>query len=422
MATSFSKLAKGPRFVAVMQQPRRTRSSRTDSALLGGTGSHTVIGHWGHRKSGPVEPAAKKRAAQESGTRPAESHAISQSSGLEAFGDSYEALEEHPARVGRRLRRRRRRPGCRPAGQEGGSDRVRPRLHRLRRRLLLHSRHRHLPAPLGPRPARGRLPDRLHRVSPERRRQRGLQGRLRINLDARTQTAYGTLRAFVRLDAGSRTGGPYGGGTSGTQLRIGQAYAATGVDQFGRAQQYVNVDKAFIQFAGLTAGRASSFFDFYAHDFEFAGATAGSDIASTNLLAYTATLGNGFSATLSIEDPIFRRSPVFSPTVNAANVTVNGAITNFGLPSRRFRSSSAPTALRRPATATSTPSSATGCPTSSASSASTQPGDPPSSRRPRTRSTSATSNSAATTAGTGGVLNRDPAHQYRARAGPCRAA
>ncbi|MCJ2070607.1 porin, partial [Methylobacterium sp. J-030] len=43
----------------------------------------------------------------------------------------------------------------------------------------------------------------------------GYQGRMRINLDARTQTAYGTLRAFVRLDAGARTG--YSGvGTSGT--------------------------------------------------------------------------------------------------------------------------------------------------------------------------------------------------------------
>ena len=78
----------------------------------------------------------------------------------------------------------------------------------------------------------------------------------------------------------------------------------------------MNTDKAFVQFAGFTAGRASSFFDFYAHDFEFAGATAGSDLASTNLLAYTATLGNGFSATLSVEDPTFRRTPIFSPTVN----------------------------------------------------------------------------------------------------------
>ncbi|MCJ2072155.1 porin, partial [Methylobacterium sp. J-030] len=158
----------------------------------------------------------------------------------------------------------------------------------------------------------------------------GYGTRLRINMDARTQTAYGTLRAFVRLDAGSRTGGSYGGGTSGTQQRIGNAYAALGQDEFGRAQQFMNVDKAFIQFAGLTAGRASSFFDFYAHDFEFAGATAGSDIFSTNLLAYTATVGNGLSATISIEDPTFRRTNVFSPlatTVSAAN----GSISNFGV-------------------------------------------------------------------------------------------
>jgi hypothetical protein len=156
----------------------------------------------------------------------------------------------------------------------------------------------------------------------------GYQGRLRINMDARTQTAYGTLRAFVRLDAGSRTG--YSGvGQSGTQQRIGNAFPGLGIDQFGRDSQYVNVDKAFIQFAGLTAGRASSFFDFYAHDFEFAGATLGSDIFSTNLLAYTATLGNGLSATISAEDPVFRRSVIFSPTNNPNGVTVNGSVANF---------------------------------------------------------------------------------------------
>jgi len=151
----------------------------------------------------------------------------------------------------------------------------------------------------------------------------GYQGRMRINLDARTQTAYGTLRAFVRLDAGARTG--YSGvGQSGTQQRIGQAYPGLGNDSFGRDSQYVNVDKAFIQFAGLTAGRASSFFDFYAHDFEFAGASAGSDVASTNLLAYTAAFGNGLSATLSVEDPIYRRTPIFSPY--SVGVATNGGI------------------------------------------------------------------------------------------------
>ncbi|SFL18351.1 porin [Methylobacterium pseudosasicola] len=157
----------------------------------------------------------------------------------------------------------------------------------------------------------------------------GFRGLARFNLDARTQTAYGTLRAFVRLDAASRTGTIH----SGTMLRIGQAYAATGVDERGRAEQYVNVDKAFIQFAGLTAGRASSFYDFYAHDFEFYGATSGSDNSSTNLFAYTATFGNGFSTTLSVEDPVFTRSPVFSPVGSPAVGPVFVGYAN-GLPSR----------------------------------------------------------------------------------------
>ena len=141
----------------------------------------------------------------------------------------------------------------------------------------------------------------------------GYIGLARINVDARTQTAYGTLRAFTRIQFASRTGST-GGLRSGTQERIGSAFSATGQDQFGRAQQFVNTDKAFIQFAGLTAGRASSFFDFYAHDFEFAGATLNSDVQSTNLLAYSTKFGEGFSATISLEDPTFRRNTIYSQT------------------------------------------------------------------------------------------------------------
>ena len=135
--------------------------------------------------------------------------------------------------------------------------------------------------------------------------------RLRFNVDARTQTGYGTLRAFLRLDAGSRTGIPTM--HTGTQNRIGNAFQATGQDAFGRVQNYLNTDKAFIQFAGVTAGRASSFFDFYAHDFEFIASTMGSDLGSTNLLAYTGKFGEGLTATVSMEDPAFRRTPLYVP-------------------------------------------------------------------------------------------------------------
>ena len=157
----------------------------------------------------------------------------------------------------------------------------------------------------------------------------GYRGLLRINLDARTQTAYGTLRAFVRLEGAYRSGATQGI-RSGTQERIGQAFGATGQDQVGRAQQFMNVDKAFVQFAGLTAGRASSFFDFYAHDFEINAATAGSDVQSTNLLAYTYAPGGGFSATVSAEDPTFRRNTIYSQE-GTANVSAT-----LGTPDRLF--------------------------------------------------------------------------------------
>ncbi|MCJ2010928.1 porin, partial [Methylobacterium sp. J-076] len=152
----------------------------------------------------------------------------------------------------------------------------------------------------------------------------GYRGLARINLDARTQTGYGPLRRFLRIEAASPTGTP--DLHHGTQIRIGNALPSTGIDKYGRVEQYFHTDKAFVQFAGLTAGRASSFFHFYAHDFEFGGGTSGSDVYSTNLLAYTATVGNGFSATISMEDPSFRRSPVYSPT-SAAAATVGSTST-----------------------------------------------------------------------------------------------
>lgn len=136
----------------------------------------------------------------------------------------------------------------------------------------------------------------------------GYVGLMRLNIDARTQTDYGTLRAFLRVDMASRTG-PFL--TSASRQREAQAFPGLGADAFNRAQTFANADKAFIQFAGLTAGRASSFYDFYAHDFEIIGGTLSSDNYSTNLIAYTAQFGAGFSATASLEDPTFRRSPIF---------------------------------------------------------------------------------------------------------------
>lgn len=143
----------------------------------------------------------------------------------------------------------------------------------------------------------------------------GFRAALRIGLDARTQTEYGTLRAVARLSAERRTGA---GGT-GTGQRAGNTMTATGAENVSSTglQTQVNVEAAFIQFAGITAGRAPSFFndvvsiDEY-HGLHYSGLGSG----ATNLLAYTASFGGGFSATLSLEDSLERR-------LRNANVTVN---------------------------------------------------------------------------------------------------
>ena len=115
----------------------------------------------------------------------------------------------------------------------------------------------------------------------------GFRARGRLNIDARTETEYGTLRAFLRYEI-TRNTGPYAGGFGNTAVIS------------------PNIDKGFIQFAGFTAGRVQSFFDFYADDLNWGG-QLGSD-RSTQVLAYTATFGAGFSATLSLEDRT-ERSP-----------------------------------------------------------------------------------------------------------------
>src|SRR5215210_5077781 len=70
----------------------------------------------------------------------------------------------------------------------------------------------------------------------------GFRARGRIQLDARTATAYGLVRAFVRFEITRSSGTRLNGesGTIGTETEVSQA---------------------FVQFGGLTAGRALSFFD-----------------------------------------------------------------------------------------------------------------------------------------------------------------
>ncbi len=153
----------------------------------------------------------------------------------------------------------------------------------------------------------------------------------RIELDARTGTPWGVLRSFIRVDAYVGTGTANTGAlTTGGSFISGASLYNTSAGN-GATRETTIVNKAFIQFAGLTAGRAQSMFDFYASAYNYQN-IAGSN-ATTQLIAYTATFGNifnGLSATLSVEDENARQAGIGS-TLGATYVnTVSkaGVVTN----------------------------------------------------------------------------------------------
>ena len=141
----------------------------------------------------------------------------------------------------------------------------------------------------------------------------------RAELDARTQSPWGTLRSFIRVDAFFGSGGSAALGSLGQQVNTFNTTAGTSAPR-----ETTTVDKAFIQFAGLTAGRAQSMFDFYADAYNYLG-LRGSN-ATTTLFAYTATFGDGFSGTLSFEGQPARRAAIGSTiaSTTVAPITFGG--------------------------------------------------------------------------------------------------
>ena len=125
-----------------------------------------------------------------------------------------------------------------------------------------------------------------------------LRDRWVISNDIRTQTEYGTLRAYTRAGFDWTTGKSGGG----------RFY----------------VERGFIQFAGFTFGRSQSYFDFYANVMYYSGYIGGpssTGAPGTDLLAYTATFGNGFTATIAIEDSTKRRASVWDAGTDALTVS-----------------------------------------------------------------------------------------------------
>ncbi|MGE3642533.1 MAG: porin [Beijerinckiaceae bacterium] len=113
----------------------------------------------------------------------------------------------------------------------------------------------------------------------------GWRSRAYVNMDARTQTAWGAVQTVVSISLRSRSG-VFGGSAftpNGQNTASPQVYAA------------------YIRFAGFTVGRARGNFYFMPSDMYEPQYYASSSTGEVQL-AYTATFGGGFSATLAIED------------------------------------------------------------------------------------------------------------------------
>src|SRR5262249_32575843 len=137
-----------------------------------------------------------------------------------------------------------------------------------------------------------------------------LVGRARsiYTLDARTQTEYGTLRAYILI--GFTQDWP------GNQVNP----AATGATLYAT--------RGFIQFAGFTLGKATSFYDIWSGAANSYFAVMSSDTGDSGQIvaAYTFQFGNGFSATIAAEDP--RRATVVNAT--SAIGVAQGAVVQAG--------------------------------------------------------------------------------------------
>ena len=114
-----------------------------------------------------------------------------------------------------------------------------------------------------------------------------------ITADARNQTEYGTVRGYIAVGLSEND---HGGDVN--------------------AANTFSANRAFIQWAGFTFGRAQSFFDFYSNPAtSYWGAVPGSDTGDGGwfVMGYTAQFGNGFSATIAAEAP--RKTQIMTPNL-----------------------------------------------------------------------------------------------------------
>ena len=149
----------------------------------------------------------------------------------------------------------------------------------------------------------------------------------RVELDARTQSPWGTVRSFIRVDS------YFGSGAVANTGALNNTILGLGTLGTQAARESTILNKGFIQFAGFTMGRIQSMFDFFADATGYSGGLRGSN-QTVNGLAYTATFGGGFSATLSIEDEVSHRA---RGTFSSVVAQTNGFVLFNGIPTHQVQ-------------------------------------------------------------------------------------
>jgi hypothetical protein len=134
-----------------------------------------------------------------------------------------------------------------------------------------------------------------------------MRARAYITADAREQTAWGTARAYVAV------------GVATTD--VGNSLTPS----------ILGFNRAFIQWAGITAGVTQSFYDFMTYaavNYRAYWPNGDTGDAGWWVWAYTAQLGNGLSATISAEQRRTTQIIGFTgaaSTLGGGSITVNGA-------------------------------------------------------------------------------------------------
>ncbi|MFO1134019.1 MAG: porin [Rhodoblastus sp.] len=141
----------------------------------------------------------------------------------------------------------------------------------------------------------------------------------RLELDSRTPSPFGMLRAFIRVEMNFGAGATANGA-------LPQSLTDGTLGTYGSSETAI-LDKGFVQFGGVTMGRAQSMFDFFAGKIGYTNIRGSDQVA--NLLAYTASIPGGLSASVSVEDSVSHRGPTPSvvtglPVQNALVPTLIG--------------------------------------------------------------------------------------------------